>query len=364
MFSRRTSWSREPNAWALASTAARRRPDVLDLTVTDPTRVDLERPDPLPIDLRATYDPHPFGAAKARAEVARYYEARGRRVAPEQIVLAATTSEAYGWLFRLVADVGERVAAPTPSYPLFAHLADASDVVLAPYPLAFDGRRFRIDDAALADVDARALLVVSPNNPTGNVLSESERAQIVAWCREHDAALIVDEVFLDSVAPPVSYAGRGDVLSFTLGGLSKAAALPGAKLSWIVVGGPMGPMEEALARLEIIADTALSVGAPVQAALGAVFAAADRTQASLRRRLERNRAAAMAFGALPIEGGWSAILPVGEDDEALALRLLDRGVIAQPGYLYDLSFEALVVSTIVPCATFEAGLAKIRDTKQ
>lgn len=359
MFSRRTAWDRTIDAWARDAERARAR-GAIDLTVSNPTAVGLPAAS-VSFALPDRYDPQPLGAPAARAAIAEYYGRRGRAVIPEQVVLAASTSELYGWLFAMLADPGEAIAIGAPSYPLFGILADTSGVRTAPYPLAFDGTHFAFDADALGDLDARAVVIVSPNNPTGDVLDAGGYAAAAAWCRAHDAALILDEVFLDSTPEPTSHAGRADVLTFTLGGLSKAAALPGAKLSWCVVSGPMTEMEEALARLEILADTALSVNAAVQASLPEILEGAEAVQAALRARLAVNRAelARHAF-ALPSEAGWSAVLRT--ERPGLAERLLEADVIAYPGALFDLPFEGLVVSTIGPPERFALGLSVIAAT--
>jgi alanine-synthesizing transaminase len=381
MFSRRTGWARDPNPLAQAVAEVKKRHDVLDLTESNPTRVQL------PMDRAAVaaalaqgaevdYAPAPLGTARAREAVADYYSRRGVTVAPERVVLTATTSEAYVYLFRLLADPGDAVVAATPSYPLFASLAEAAEVRLEPHALQYEGR-WRLDPAALAAAlspRVRALLTVGPGNPTGACLGPVDRRRLVQAALQRDLAVISDEVFLDYLDAPErfaahSFAREAECLTFTLSGLSKVAALPHLKLSWIVVNGPLEAVAEATARLELMADTFLSVATPVQEALPRLLEQAEETQDFLRARLWENadhlRDAARRAGlsVRARDGGWSAILdlPEGFDDEAFALALVEGDqVVVQPGYLYDLTDRpALVLSLLLPPEAFQEGVDRL-----
>jgi aspartate/methionine/tyrosine aminotransferase len=378
MFSHRTAWTVAPNRLAVALADYRRsgRP-LLDLTESNPTRVGL----PMPVeeirgalaDARSLrYEPAPFGSREAREAVAAYH---GGVVPPERIVLTASTSEAYAMLFKVLADPGDRVLAPVPSYPLFDYLAGLEGVEIVPYPSFCDGDGWAIDLSALqARIDARtrAVLTVSPNNPTGAMLRREEADRVLALCARHGVALIADEVFADHIfrdapARVGSVAGRRDALVFALRGLSKTCLLPQLKAAWIAASGPAEAVAEALARLEIVADTYLSVNTPVQIALPRLLALRGAIQAPLAARLGANRAAleralaGTAATALPADGGWSAVVrvPRHPGEEERALRLLSRdGVRVHPGFFFDCPSEAfLVVSLLGPEEDFARGAA-------
>jgi alanine-synthesizing transaminase len=363
-FARRTDWPRRENALAAARRRAAARADFVDLSISNPTRLDLvhppERLAPLAFPAGLVYRAEPLGLLSARAAVAAWHRRRGLDVRPERVVLTASTSEAYAWLFRLLAEPDEAVLVPTPSYPLFDYLLALADLRSLPYRWAWDGS-WHLDrdsvDAALAAGDARVLLDVAPNNPTGHVPSPEERRFLAERAAAAGLAVISDEVFADASPDPraASWIGSGGPLSFSLHGLSKAAGLPQLKLAWIVVDGPEAEAEEAIARLELIADTYLSVATPVQLALPALLEAAEPWQASLRDRLDTNRARlAAACAGRPLSpraafGGWSAIveLPRTESDEDWALHLLEAGLAVQPGYLFELETEATIVISLL-----------------
>jgi alanine-synthesizing transaminase len=385
MTSRRLRWELSENA--LAQAVARRRRaglPLLDLTETNPTRVGLafeeERILRALADPRALlYDPAPRGLATAREAVARYYaEARGARVDPGRVVLTASTSEAYALLFKLLCDPGDCVLVPEPSYPLFDYLTALEGVSTAAYPLAYDGE-WHVDlpalEAALrAQPRARAILAVSPGNPTGAFLAREERARMAALCAERGCAIVCDEVFADFGDPPDdprrvrTAAEFDDVLSFSLGGLSKACGLPQLKLGWCVAAGPAREVDFALAALELIADTYLSVAAPVQWAAPELLETRHGFQQKLRARLKRNRAtlaAARGPGArwdlLRGESGWSEIVSVPRErsEEEWALALLEQGVLVHPGYFFDLPGSHLVLSLLPPEPLFSAAAAAL-----
>lgn len=350
-----------------------------DLTETNPTSVGL------PVDreiLRAlgdpagaVYRPEPLGLLSARAAVAASYRHRAA-VGPEQVVLTASTSEAYAFLFKLLCDPGDDVLVPQPSYPLFDLLAGLEGVAIAPYRLD-PVQAWAIDRGHLQRARSsrtRAVLVVSPNNPTGSLVQEDDRAWLSAWAASYGLAIIADEVFADYLIAPrrgaVSFAGHDGALTFTLGGLSKSAALPQMKLAWTIVSGPGALVQEALERLALIADTYLSVSTPVQVALPALLERGGPIRREVSRRVAGNlavlRAAVRLHPAVTLlepEGGWSAVLrvPATVSEEALVLRAVrDAGVLVHPGYFFDFPDEAyLVVSLLPDAAMFAAAVTRL-----
>jgi len=383
MWSRRLPSERTPNAWADALETRRAAGGALiDLTEANPTRVDLSGADEATLAAlaegaaeAARYEPDPRGLAKARRAVADLYAARGIAIGPDQVVLTSGTSESYAHLFRLLADPGARVLTPAPSYPLFEPIAGLEGLRIEPYRLAWDGA-WHLDRGSLeraATGDARALIVVQPNHPTGSCLDPGETAAIETLCAHDGMALISDEVFADFGWPPAPpmlpiLAGREAVLTFGLGGISKMCGLPQMKLGWIVVSGPEAARREALAGLEWIADLFLSVAAPVQAALPRLLGARHAWQARVRERLAGNVASLQALTRrrpaltlAPGAGGWVIPLrvPGPSDAEAWALALLERDVVVHPGHFYDFADEGyLVLSLLVAPRDFERGLER------
>ena len=351
MFSKRAEWHAPLNRLTIER---RKRGDVLDLTETNPTRAGIDYPldelsDVLARAARASYDPDPRGLRSAR-------EALGD---PDDFILTASTSEAYSFLFKLLTDPGDNVLTPSPSYPLFEHLASMELVELRPFALEFH-RRWEIHELPTNE-RTRAIVVVNPNNPTGSFVTRAEQDAIAT----RGLPVISDEVFLDY---PLESSGTSfihdDVLTFTLGGLSKSAGLPHFKLAWIRVSGP--GKREALEALELIADNFLSVATPVQVALPELLRIAPRIREAILTRTRANlatlRAANMpAAQVLPVEGGWSAVIRVPRvmSDEELALKLLDRGVLVQPGYFFDFAEGYLVVSLLPREETFAQGVKRI-----
>jgi len=432
MFTRRTSWDLSPNeltrAWEAVLLSAPATPPeespgsslrAYDLTASNPTHCGFRYPREeilrLLSDSRSlVYAPEPAGLASAREAVAAELSEGARRpVGPESIVLTASTSEAYGWLLKLLCERGDRVLVPRPSYPLLDHLANLEDVELVSYGLRYHDRgRFdleRIREGLAAG--ARAVLVVNPNNPTGTLVHEEDARALRRLCAEHGAAIISDEVFLDYCDPPhgdglhpgrlpkerptgeaprprlrsmaeagldmggPSAGGEGradtpEALTFVLGGLSKSAGLPQIKVGWIHVAGPMDLVREASARLEMIADTYLSVNTPAQCALPELLhlAPAIRRQihartAGNRRWLQGQRNPLSSWDLVPAEGGWYAVLRVPrimtEERWCLALATEDR-LLVHPGYFFDFDTEAfLVVSTLLPEADFRDALGRL-----
>jgi aspartate/methionine/tyrosine aminotransferase len=322
------------------------------------------------------YEPQPRGLLEARAAVARYYrESHQVEIDPERLLLTTSTSEAYSYVFRLLCNPGDEILVPKPSYPLFEFLADLADVKLVPYPLLYD-HGWQIDFASLEKATttrSRTVILVHPNNPTGSYVSSTEMAALNALCREHNLALIADEVFLDYAhdrKPRRSFATNQDALTFTLSGISKISALPQMKLAWIAISGPPEVVEAAGARLEIIADTYLSMNAPVQLAAPVLLDQRKRIQPILLDRLRRNLAELDAQLAshpsctrLQVDGGWYAVLrvPVIESDEDLAIRLLKKGgVSVHPGHFYDFPNDGyLVLSLITEPAEFREGVTRL-----
>ena len=380
MFSRRLPPHAEPNALSQAIVALRAEgAPIADLTDSNPTSAAIPYPDGLLDSLSATegltYEPRPLGLPSARDAVAVDQLRRGARVDPAQVVLTTGSSEAYSWLFKLLCNPGEAVLVPRPSYPLFEHLTALEGVRAHQYALEYHGRwAIDVDAIAAAPREVRALLVVSPNNPTGSYLDEEEFERLLRLCRERRWALVADEVFadypLDAMHPVTDIAARSDVLSFTLAGLSKSAGLPQLKLGWCIVGGPQPQRDAALAALEIIADSYLSVGTPVQVAAPRLLDAGASVRAAIQARTRRNlamlRAVAGRYPAcelLRTEGGWSAVLrvPATRSEEELVLDLLrSERILVHPGYFFDFSHEAYLVVSLLPAPDlFEDAVERI-----
>ncbi|MGA2633123.1 MAG: pyridoxal phosphate-dependent aminotransferase [Terracidiphilus sp.] len=374
-FSRRTGWNTEENE---LSRVHRLRSEaglpIADLTASNPTRCGFEYApellaslaDPAALD----YDPQPRGSLRAREAICGYYADHGVRVRREQIVLTTSTSEAYSFLFRLLLDPGNEIVAPQPGYPLFDFLAGLDDVQLKNAPLVYD-QGWQIDPEGFRRAitpETRAIMLVHLNNPTGHFTKPWEAEELARLCRERDLSLIVDEVFLD-----YGFAGSGrsfavgleGVLVFVVSGLSKIAGLPQMKAAWIVATGPAE--EQALARLEVIADTFLSMNAPVQCALPKWIEGRAGIQKQIRGRvaanlaeLDRGLGRLRQVQRLEMEGGWYATLriPALKPDEKTVLELLDRGVWVQPGYFFGMAESGwLVVSLLAAEGEFKTGVA-------
>ena len=349
--------------------------ELIDLTVSNPTvcgfcydaRTLLS---PLRDDEALTYDPDPLGMRSAREAVAGYYDFHGAEVDPDTLVLTTSTSEGYGYLFRLLCDAGDEVLVAQPSYPLFDFLADLEDVKLRAYPLFYDFGWW-IDFAELErriGPRTRAIVVVHPNNPTGHTTKAAERARLEEICARHGLALIVDEVFLDYSLEEGEIqsfaAGPHPVLTFCLSGMSKIAGLPQMKVAWIAAFGPEAARQEAMGRLEVIADTFLSMNAPVQLALPVWMDERGEIQVQILERVRRNLEIIQASGVemLRAEAGWCAILRLtqaggGEVAEEL-LRRAD--VVVHPGSFYGIAEPGrVVVSLLGPAKEFGEGIGRI-----
>jgi alanine-synthesizing transaminase len=383
MFSTRTRWDLAPNR--LASLVAAKRAAgarLLDLTESNPTRAGIAYPadllDPLAHEDARRYEPMPFGRLAAREAAAADFGRRGYAVAPERICLTASTSEAYAFLFKLLADPGDDVLVPRPGYPLFDFLAALESVAVRSYDLRHDGA-WHLDVAALeAEVGprTRAIVTVNPNNPTGAFLRAPELGALQDLCARRSLALVSDEVFADFAFGPGrgrvgSVAEDGPCLAFAMGGLSKSCGLPQLKLAWTAVSGPKALREEALARLEVVADTYLSVSTPVQVAAPALLARREQLQRPIAERTRANldhvraRVAGTAATLLEPEGGWSAVLrvPATVTEEERVVRLLEADdVLVHPGYFFDFPGEAyLVLSLLTAEADLAEGLGRLLD---
>jgi aspartate/methionine/tyrosine aminotransferase len=353
---------------------------LIDLTITNPTVAGFSYPssvlDALSASAGIRYAPEPFGMRSAREAVAGDYRRRGISVAAEQIVLTASTSEAYSLLFKLLCEpAGDAVLTPVPSYPLFDHLTRLDGVRAIPYRLAYHGRwMVEIDsvDAAWTS-KVRAVLGVSPNNPTGSALATDELGELASRCAERDAALILDEVFADyALHDRDSVQDASPCLRFRLGGLSKSAGLPQVKLGWIAVDGSQPAVDAALERLELICDTYLSVSTPVQVAAPSLIAAGALVRHAIVERIRANYAtlgelvaAYPAIERLHADGGWSAVVrvPSTRSEEDLVIELLERdGVMVHPGFFFDFAHEAfLVVSLLAEPAAFREGVSRMLE---
>jgi aspartate/methionine/tyrosine aminotransferase len=408
MFSERTNWRLTQNRFTQAVDEARARgAKLLDLTASNPTRVGLWY-DSAAI-LRALgapqsmdYDPQAKGLLSAREAVAQYYSERfvsqGSEMSsdvsaidPERIVLTASTSEGYSYVFRLLCNAGDELLVPKPSYPLFEFLADLQDVKLVPYPLIYD-HGWQMDFHSMEKVvtaRTRGVVIVHPNNPTGSYVHSEELTSLNAFCQDHRLALIVDEVFLDYrlddgivetgqpnaavpffAIPRFSFVSNHEVLTFTLSGLSKISALPQMKVAWVVTSGPDKIANEAMARLEVIADTYLSMNAPIQWAVPQLLEQRKDIQQQLMQRVranlaepDRQLAGQSLCQRLNVEGGWYAVLrvPVTRSDEDLAIELVrERSVLVHPGHFYDFPSDGyLVLSLISPEQEFAEGVGRI-----
>jgi alanine-synthesizing transaminase len=375
VFSSRLEWDLPRNP--LSTLLAEKRlagARILDLTESNPTRAGFEYPEREILaalgDARALrYDPAPRGLQSAREAVSDYYLRRGRTVPASDVLLTASTSEAYAYLIKLLADPGDEMLTPRPSYPLFEFLAGLESVQVRQYPLRYDGA-WHVDFEALeqaATERTRAIVVVNPNNPTGSFLKRDESERLQTFASRRGIAILMDEVFLDYGFAALEPPAADRALTFSMSGLSKIAGLPQMKLGWIAASGE--GHEAALERLELIADTYLSVATPVQVALPELLAQSEGLRAQIQGRTRanlaflRSKTARSELQVLNVEGGWYATLqvPRTRTEEEWALSLLqERDVLVQPGYFFDFESEAfLVLSLLTEPATFEEGVRRI-----
>lgn len=396
MFSDRTNWRLVQNRLTEAIEEARAQgAKLLDLSASNPTRVGLRYDSSailgaLACEQSLDYDPQAKGLLAAREAVARYYsqqtaqdhedpanKASTSGVDPERIILTASTSEGYSYVFRLLCNAGDELLVPKPSYPLFEFLADLQDVKLVPYPLLYDyGWQMDFHSMEKAVTSrTRGVVIVHPNNPTGSYVHAEQMQPLNDFCQRHGLALIVDEVFLDYGLDRRlhrSFTGNHDVLTFTLSGLSKISALPQMKVAWIMTTGPAAVASSAMARLEVTADTYLSMNAPIQWAVPALLdqrtaiqrQIMDRVTANLAE-LDRQLEAQKACRRLKMEGGWYAIVrvPVTRSDEDLAIELVRaKSVLVHPGHFYDFDSDGyLVVSLITIEEDFREGVHRLLE---
>ncbi len=381
MFAGRTNWNLLSNrlSEALAKHRASGKP-LLDLSASNPTECGFEYDRQAILKALSTpeslsYDPDAKGLLSARRAVAEYYSSLEIIVPVEDMILTTSTSEAYSFAFRVLCNPGDELLIPEPSYPLFSLLADIHDVKLVGYPLLYD-HGWQIDFHALQQsitARTRGVIVVNPNNPTGHFCKSREMEKLNEICSPRRMAIIADEVFLDfhlAATQPRSFAANTASLTFTMSGLSKISGLPQMKAAWLIASGPEGLKSEALARLEVIADTFLSMNAPVQRAMPIFLELRHGFQKQVLARVRKNLAeldkqlsAQSSCARLDMEGGWYAVIrvPATRSDEDLAIELLNaQGVYVHPGHFYDFPTDGyLIVSLIAPEPDFHEGIKRL-----
>ncbi len=386
-FSKRTEWPLVQNRLAQVLESKKKGGvPLIDLTESNPTRCEFqylnaELLKPLSNPKNLVYEPDPHGLMEARCVISAYYAQKNISIDPHQIFLTAGTSEAYSFLFRLLCDPGDQVLVPRPSYPLLEYLSDLNDVKTVFYDLGHQSAwRMEKKSFPKSFFKTKAVVVVNPNNPTGNFVTQDERSFISARCAKNRCAIISDEVFFDFPweEPPcerTSFAGCVDALSFTLSGVSKILGLPQMKLGWIVVNGPAKEKEEAIQRLEVIADTYLSVNTPVQHALAGWFQNYGPTSREILERcrlnlvnLKRELAQNDGIRLLGGEGGWYAVLSLDgtAPDDRLANRLLEEyHVLIHPGYFFNgEGGREIVLSLLLPPSVFHEGVERLLKVVQ
>ena len=382
-FSKRVSCSLSANAHAVLLLEKQRAGTaLLDLTNSNPTLLE-DYPhdrirDALGLLQDFTYHPEPRGSLRARQAISNFYADEGFTAPPSRILLTASTSEAYGLLFKLLCDPGDEILTPAPSYPLFDYLAASEAIRIVPYQLRYDGSwSLDLHDLrARLSARSRAILVVNPNNPTGSFLKRDEWEKVAALAQNYEIPVIADEVFMsyplrDDPARIGSLTGDDRVLSFSLNGFSKLAGMPQMKLGWIVINGPSEQREQAETRLELLMDTYLSVNTPVQLAASSLLDIGADVRASVRQLTRNNlRYAVEAFAGTPVtalhtEGGWSIILRLPEtqpEEQWIAELLRDQDVVLQPGFFFDLQGGAYAVASLLtPTAQFSEAIERIKS---
>jgi aspartate/methionine/tyrosine aminotransferase len=381
MFAKRTNWNLETNrlSAALAAHRAAGKP-LFDLTISNPTECGFHYDEEAILDALRNpaslkYEPNPRGIVVARNAVAQYYAERGTAISIDDIFLTTSTSEAYSYAFRTLCNPDDELLIPEPSYPLFEFLADIQDVRLVRYPLIYD-HGWQIDFHTMEQAitpRTRGVIVVNPNNPTGHFCKPEEMRKLNEICASRELAIVADEVFLDFALKSeqqASFAGNSGALTFTTSGLSKICGLPQMKAAWLIISGPNQRKVEAAARIEVIADTYLSMNAPIQWVLPTLLGQRREFQQQLIARvreniaeLDKQLAGQKSCNRLEVEGGWSAVIrvPATRSDEDLALALLStKGVYVHPGHFYDFPSEGyLVVSLIIAEFEFIEGMSRV-----
>lgn len=381
MFAKRTNWNLEMNRLSAALEAHRAAgKPLLDLTISNPTECGFQYDQEAILGALRNqealkYEPNPRGLVAAREAVKQYYAERGALVSSDDIFLTTSTSEAYSYIFRTLCDTGDEILIPEPSYPLFEFLADIQDVRLVRYPLFYD-HGWQIDFHNVKQSftpRTRAIIVVNPNNPTGHYCKMEEMRELNEICVAKEVAIVADEVFLDFAVQEkgaMTFARGSEALTFTMSGLSKICGLPQMKASWLAVTGPESLKKDGVARLEVLADTYLSMNAPIQWALPTLLEQRREFQKQVMARvrenlaeLDRQLAGQKSCRRLEVEGGWNAVIrvPAVCTDEDLALELLaGKGVYVHPGHFYDFPSEGfIVVSLISPVGEFARGMREL-----
>ncbi len=379
MFSRRLEFDLRPNELAaLLSRKNKEGIDVIDMTLSNPTRAGFNYPfdqisDAFAAASYAVYSPQPRGTPEARDAVCKYYETRGQKVSPEDVIITASTSEAYSFLFRLLADPGERIVVPGPGYPLFDYLLHLDGLHPVSCRMRYNFGWWYDFNPAVFDESVKAVIIVSPSNPAGNYIHLDEWAEIVGLCARKGIALICDEVFHEfshaGAEPGADLVEETEALSFVLNGFSKTAGLPQVKMSWIVVRGPEQLKQTALQKLEFISDTFLSPSTAVQGAAGAIFRLAPAIRSQIQLRTSSNLAYLektvrdSPVDCLRTEGGWAAIirLPGIMGCEEWSVHLLDKyHILTHPGSFYGLEGGSfLVLSLLSEKESFQEGVFRI-----
>ncbi len=384
MFSRRSEFNRKENPlWKLLELQQKKGKKVIDLTESNPTRCHFKYPSSWLKSLskkeNLLYEPDPRGSLEARKAIEKYYRQLGVKLDPEEIFLTSSTSEAYHFLFSLLMDPGDHLLIPAPGYPLMESLGQLNDVAIDSFDLEYTGIQWKIDFDSLARGGYErtgAILLVHPNNPTGSYIDREDQRRLIALAKKNHLPIISDEVFFDyrysgSSARPRSFSANRETLTFTLNGLSKMVSLPQMKLSWIVATGPKREVKEAIRRLEVIADTYLSVNTPVQNGLGLFLEGRGAIQTQVMKRVLRNRLLLSKWfkeklpggELLKSEGGWYATirLPGIMTDEEWAMTFLKKeGVLVYPGHFFDFPMESsLILSLLPPEPLFQEGIEKI-----
>lgn len=386
MFSSRTDWNLTPNALSILLETKRRAGEhILDLTESNPMHCGFSH-DPallrsLAFTQSYTYEPDPRGLISARRAIADFYSGKGFSINPDNIFLTASTSEAYSYLFRLLCDPGHSVLVPKPSYPLFDYLCRLNDVEATFYRLRYNDGWY-VDFDSLQDAlnpSTQAILLVYPNNPTGSFIKRNEREKLLAIARQHELAVIADEVFGEFPLVGTgdqcgSFAAEESNLVFTLNGISKMLGLPQMKLAWITISGSAGEVGDAAGRLEIISDTYLSVGTPVQQALPELLLKGQEVTKQIARRLEKNfdtlrsHTAEGPISLFVSDGGWNAILRLPNifSDDAWAARMLKQSnVFVHPGHFFEIEQDSCIVVSLLPEeGEFSEGLSRLHQCVQ